>query len=62
MEDFQKIVNDTYATLVKQWTSQGFEIMDADEDLKFEYFAEWTKLKGGANSDVQAVGYVMVTP
>ncbi|GAB2493706.1 MAG: hypothetical protein EP311_09285 [Cytophagales bacterium] len=62
VDDFQKIINDAYATYVKQLTSQGFEIMSADEASKYEYFAEWTKVKGGASSDAQAAGYVMVTP
>lgn len=47
---------------MKQLISQGFEIMSADEALKYEYFADWNILKGGANSDAQATGYVMVTP
>lgn len=62
VEDFQKIINDAYATYVNQLTAQGFEIMSADEALKYEYFAEWTKVKGGASSDAQAAGFVMVTP
>lgn len=60
--DFQKMINEAYASYVKQLTSQGFEIMSADEALKYEYFAEWTKVKGGASSDAQAAGFVMVTP
>ncbi|MDF2156459.1 hypothetical protein [Algoriphagus sp. CAU 1675] len=62
VDDFQQIVNEAYANYVAQLTSEGFEIMSADEALKYEYFEDWTKVEGGASSDAQAAGFVMVTP
>lgn len=60
--DFQQMIDQAYSNYTQQLTSQGFEIMSADEAASFEYFAEWTKVKGGASSDAQAAGFVMVTP
>ncbi|MBN7809988.1 hypothetical protein J0A68_03410 [Algoriphagus sp. H41] len=60
--DFQKMIDEAYQSFVSQITSQGFEIMSPDEAAKFEYFQDWTKVKGGASSDEQAQGFVMVTP
>ena len=62
VDDFQKMIDDAYASFLDQLKSQGFEIMSADEASKNEYFEGWTKIKGGASSDAQAPGYVMVTP
>ena len=62
VSDFQKIIDEAYSDYVKQLKTQGFEIMSADEALKYEYFADWTKRQGGASSDAQAAGFVMVTP
>lgn len=60
--DFQKMIDDAYQSFVSQLKSQGFEIMTADEASKFEYYEGWTKIKGGASSDDQVEGYIMVTP
>ncbi|GMQ28987.1 hypothetical protein [Algoriphagus confluentis] len=60
--DFQKLIDDAYQSYVSQLKSQGFEIMTADEASKFEYYADWTKKQGGASSDAQVEGYIMVTP
>ncbi|WP_111669109.1 hypothetical protein [Algoriphagus litoralis] len=62
VEDFQQMIDQAYSEFTKQLTSQGFEIMSAEEAASYEYFAEWVKVKGGASSDAQAAGYVMVTP
>lgn len=62
VDDFQKMINDAYADFVSQLTSQGFEIITASDVAKFEYFSDWTVVKGGASSDAQAQGFVMVTP
>ncbi|MEP0710523.1 MAG: hypothetical protein ABJC55_01230, partial [Algoriphagus sp.] len=60
--DFQKIVDEAYADFVAQLEADGFEIITAEEAGKTEYYAGYTKLKGGASSTDQATGYVMVTP
>ncbi|GAB3227787.1 hypothetical protein J0A67_15040 [Algoriphagus aestuariicola] len=62
VEDFQKMIDEAYASYVSQLTSQGFEILSAEDALKNEYFTGWTLVKGGASSDAQAAGFVMVTP
>lgn len=62
VEDFQKMIDEAYQNYIGQLKKEGFEIMSADEALKYEYFAEWSKVKGGASSDAQAAGFVMVTP
>ncbi|MEP0711622.1 hypothetical protein [Algoriphagus sp.] len=62
VDDFQKMIDDAYASFTSQLESQGYEIISADEASTYEYFEGWTKVKGGASSDAQAQGYVMVTP
>ena len=60
--DFQKIIDDAYKSFSDQLTQAGFEIVTAEEVSKSEYFEGWTIVKGGASSEAQAEGYVMVTP
>ncbi|TDQ17221.1 hypothetical protein DFQ04_1873 [Algoriphagus boseongensis] len=60
--DFQKLIDEAYQNFVSQLKSQGYEIMTADEAKKYEYYADWTKKAGGASSDAQVEGYIMVTP
>ncbi len=60
--DFQSVVDEAYNSFVGQLTSQGFEIVTAEEASKSEFFEGWTKVKGGASSEAQAQGFVMVTP
>jgi hypothetical protein len=60
--DFQKLIDDAYADFVAKLTAEGYEIITADEAGKTEYYAGWTKRTGGASSDAQAPGFVMVTP
>lgn len=60
--DFQKIIDQSYQDFVNQLTSQGFEIMTAAEASQSDYFEGWKLMKGGASSDDQAAGFVMVTP
>lgn len=62
VEDFQQMINEAYENYLNHLTGQGFEIMSAKEALNYEYFAGWTLVKGGASSDAQAAGFVMVTP
>lgn len=60
--DFQKLIDEAYADFVAKLTEEGYEIITADEAGKTEYYAGWTKRTGGASSDAQAPGFVMVTP
>ncbi|TFV96005.1 hypothetical protein E4S40_07200 [Algoriphagus kandeliae] len=60
--DFQQMIDEAYESFVNQLKSQGFEIMTADEASQFEYYQGWTKMRGGASSDSQVEGYIMVTP
>src|SRR5690606_15869922 len=60
--DFQKLIDDAYADFVAKLTAEGYEIISADEAGKTDYYAGWAKKSGGASSDAQAPGYVMVTP
>ncbi|WP_111670774.1 hypothetical protein [Algoriphagus litoralis] len=60
--DFQKLIDDAYADFVAKLTAEGYEIISAEEAGKTEYYSGWTKKSGGASSDAQAPGYVMVTP
>lgn len=62
VQDFQKMIDEAYQNYLGQLKKAGFEIMTADEALKYEYFAGWNMVKGGASSDAQAAGFVMVTP
>jgi len=60
--DFQSIIDEAYASYVKQLTDQGFEVMTANEAENIDFYKGWEKVKGGASSDEQAKGFVMVTP
>jgi hypothetical protein len=60
--DFQKLIDDAYADFVAKLTAEGYEIITAEEAGKTEYYAGWTKRSGGATSEAQAPGFVMVTP
>lgn len=60
--DFQQLIDQAYESFVSQLKSQGFEIMTASEASQFDYYSGWTTKKGGASSDAQVEGYIMVTP
>jgi len=60
--DFQGIINEAYAKFTKQLKDEGYEILTADDAESMELFKGWTKVEGGASSDAQAKGFVMVTP
>ncbi|MDG1279488.1 MAG: hypothetical protein P8O16_19610 [Algoriphagus sp.] len=60
--DFQKLVDEAYADFVAQLEADGYEIISAEEAGKTDYYAGYTKLKGGATSTDQVKGFVMVTP
>ena len=60
--DFQSIIDEAYINYVKELTDQGFEVITADEAQKIDYYEGWEKIEGGASSDDQAKGFVMVTP
>ncbi|UZD20967.1 hypothetical protein PBT90_15440 [Algoriphagus halophytocola] len=60
--EFQKMINEAYADFVAQLEAEGFEIITADEAGQSEYYKGYTKVKGGASSTAQALGFVMVTP
>jgi hypothetical protein len=62
VEDFQKVIDDAYKSFVEQLKAQGFEIMTVDEASKIDLYEDYTRVQGGASSDAQASGFVMVTP
>lgn len=62
VDDFQKIIDEAYQSFLNQLTSEGFEILSVDEAEKIDFFQGWTKVSGGASSDDQAAGFVMITP
>lgn len=60
--DFQSVIDEAYTNYVKQLTDQGFEVITADQVQKIDYYEGWEKIEGGASSEDQAKGFVMVTP
>jgi hypothetical protein len=62
VEDFQKVIDEAYKSFVDQLKAQGFEIITTEEASKIDFYENYERVKGGASSNAQATGFIMVTP
>jgi len=62
IEDFQKITDDTYNRFAADLVSKGFEIINAEEASKIDFYSDWEMKQGGEVNYANVPGYVSVTP